>query len=195
MFFGLLDGTGRGFKAKVNEKFRLETQTVNRTAEEDASLLGDNYLCGSGPVNLTSGSESAIFYFKNNEDKDVVIKNFTFNSTAVSGGAGAADAVFLIRLYKNPDGISGGTDIPPANVNFGSSKELNAVSQFGAEGSTVTNGVQAGSTYMQQKELVRAPLSWVVPKGASFAITVQPDSANNSTQVNIFLDAYLREVE
>jgi hypothetical protein len=195
MFFGLIDGTGRGFKARVNEKFRLETQTVIRSAEEDAALQGDAYLCGSGPVALTSGNESAVYFFKNNEDKDVIIRNFVFNTTAVSGGNGSADAVFLLRLYSNPDSISLSTDIPPSNNNFGSSQTLSAVSQFGAEGSGVIGGTPAGATFAPQKEFTTLPLSWVVPKGSSFAITVQPDTSNNNTQVNIFLDAYLREVE
>lgn len=184
------DGTGTGKKLKINQLNRAETQSVARTAEEDSALFGDAYLCGSGPVSLTSDSESAIFYLKNNEDKDLIIKNFTLTSTAITG---ASTGVFLLKLYKNPDGITSGTDNPPANTNFGSSKELEADVEFGAEGSTVTGGVLSGSTFMPQQAFTKAPLSWIVPKGSSFAISIQPATGNTSCSVNVFLDAYLKE--
>lgn len=190
MFMQIEDGAGSGRKLKINNQNRAQTQSVTRNAEESASLDGDLYLCGSGPVSLTSGNESAVFYLKNNEDRDLIIKNFTLTSSEMTG---AANGVFLLRLYKNPDGISGGTDIAPSNVNFGSSRVLDADSQFGAEGSTITNGVLSGSTYMPQKSFVSSGLSWVMPKGSSFCISVQPDASNTSVNVNVFVDAYLKE--
>jgi len=192
MFFQIEDGSGSGRKLKINSKNRAETQSVSRNEEENASLEGNSYLCGTGPINLTSGNESAVFYLKNNENSDLIIKNFTFTSSAITG---AANGVFLLKLYKNPDGISSGTDIPPANTNFGSSKTLVADVQFGAEAATVTNGILGGSTYMPQQTLTQAPLSWIVPKGSSFAITVEPEDGNTDTNINLFLDAYLNNEE
>jgi hypothetical protein len=70
-------------------------------------------------------------------------------------------------------------------------KQLNAIIQYGAEGSTVTGGLQGGNALLDPSRFVRFPLFWVVPKGTSLTITVQPATGNTNATVDLFFDAYV----
>lgn len=189
MFFQLEDGAGSGRKLKVNGQNRALTDAVIHTSDQNAAGQGRLFQFGSMPVNLTSANESAVLYFKNNEDSDLEIVNFSFGSNAMTGAA--AGEVYLLRLYVNPEGITGGTDTFAVNNNLGSSRKLNAEIQFGAEGSTVTGGNIGGNALLDPSRFVRFPLYWVIPKGTSLAITVQPATGNTSATVDLFFDAYV----
>ena len=187
MFFQLEDGAGSSKKLKVNNSNRALTDSVTKGTDQDAAMEGRLFQFGSMPVNLTSANESAVLYFKNNEDADLEIVNFSFGSNGMTG-TNAGD-VYLLRLYTNSQGITGGTDTEAVNNNLGSSKKLNADIQFGAEGSTVTGGLPAGNALIEPSTFKRFPLYWVVPKGSSLAITVQPAAGNTNATVDLFFDA------
>ena len=61
----ILDGTGAGFRAKVNSLNQLKTSSVSEDAEAFATDLGDAYQIVSGRLTLTSGSPSAVLYVQN----------------------------------------------------------------------------------------------------------------------------------
>jgi hypothetical protein len=187
MFFQLEDGAGSSKKLKVNNSNRALTDSVTKGTDQDAAKEGRLFQFGSMPVNLTSANESAILYFKNNEDADLEIVSFSFGSNGMTG-SNPGD-VYLLRLYTNSQGITGGTDTEAVNNNLGSSKKLNADIQFGAEGSTVTGGLPAGNALIEPSTFKRFPLYWVVPKGSSLAITVQPAAGNTNATVDLFFDA------
>lgn len=187
MFFQLEDGAGSSKKLKVNNSNRALTDSVTKGADQDAAMEGRLFQFGSMPVNLTSANESAVLYFKNNEDADLEIVNFSFGSNGMTG-TNAGD-VYLLRLYTNAQGITGGTDTEAVNNNLGSSKKLNADIQFGAEGSTVTGGLPAGNALIEPSTFKRFPLYWIVPKGSSLVITVQPAAGNTNATVDLFFDA------
>ena len=189
MFFQIEDGTGTGKKLKIDGENRALTSSITSSADKNAASDGRLFQFGSSPITLTSSNESAVLYFQNNEDSDVRIVNFSFGSNGMTG-ANAGD-VYLLRLYRNADGISGGTDTFAVNNNLGSSKQLNATIQYGAEGSTVTGGLQGGNALIDPSRFVRFPLFWVVPKGTSLTITVQPATGNTNATVDLFFDAYV----
>jgi hypothetical protein len=189
MFFQLEDGVGTGRKLKINNDNRALTDSVTSSADKNAASDGRLFQFGSTPITLTSSNESAVLHFENNENSDVRIVNFSFGSSGMTGTS--AGDVYLLRLYINADGITGGTDTFAVNNNLGSSKQLSATIQYGAEGSTVNGGIQGGNALLDPSRFVRFPLFWVVPKGTSLSITVQPATGNTNATVDLFFDAYV----
>ena len=69
----IMDGTGKGYQAQVDEKNRLRVLAVGKTIAEDAAKAGDSYNINTGTITLTSASESGVLYLKNNGDNDVIV--------------------------------------------------------------------------------------------------------------------------
>ena len=69
----LTDGTGTGCQAKIDCNNRLHTRSVTLSTTVDANYDGRAYNINTGELTLTSGNESAVLYFKNNETEDYVV--------------------------------------------------------------------------------------------------------------------------
>lgn len=185
------DGTGTGRKARVDSTHRVSTEAVTSSEQSEASQKGDAYQIGSGPVTLTSASESAVLYIKNNEEKDLLISGVNITSSKQTGSSAG---VFLAKIYLNGTGLSAGTATSALNNNFGSSKALLADITAGQEAATVTSGAAAGAFYIQEAQFFNTDLAWVLPKGATLALSITPGASNTSMTVTITLEAHLARV-
>lgn len=184
------DGTGSGKKARVNHNNRLEVEGVTVSSAQDAAGDGLLFLVGGDTVNLTSSNESAVFFVENNGDATFEIVKFTFTASAMTGAS--AGSMYTVRLYKNPTAITGTTTpANAANTNFGSSNTVEATLLSGSEGAGITGGTLAGQALFPPSAFTRFEVFFYVPKGASFAVTVQPATGNTSADVDVFFDAYL----
>lgn len=184
----IVDGTGKGNMARVDKSNRLLTEAVIESEQLEAAVKGNAYQVGSGAVVLTSASESAVLHLKNNEERDLIVSAVNFTSTSQ---AGASDSVYLIKLYLGSSGLSAGTNSAALNSNFGSSKSLDADVVVGGEGQTVTDGTLSGVFYFQEAQFVNTDLAWVIPKGASFAVSATPASGNTSAVVAVTFEAHV----
>jgi len=186
MGFQIQDGKGTGFLAGVDNTNRLQTRTINEGIFQNSSRNGNSFFLGTPLVTLTTATASAIIYVENNEDQDLMIEEIFFISEASTGGVGN---MFRTAWYKNPTDILG-TLTTPLNQNFGSSAELNATIKYGAQGAGVSGGtlVSALSFPLQQFNILETNL--VLPKGTSFAITVQPPASNTSMPIQIGAKTY-----
>jgi hypothetical protein len=182
------DGTGSGFEARVDSTNRLLTEAVIETEQLEAAVKGDSYQIGSGAVTLTSANESAVLYFKNNEEKDVIITAVNITSSKQTGSSAG---VFLAKLYTGGTGLSAGTSQTALNNNFGSSKTLTADITAGQEAATVTSGTASGAFYIQEAVFFNTSTAWVVPKGSTIAVTVTPGASNTSVTVTVTLEAHI----
>ena len=63
------DGTGNGYKAKVDSQNRLRTLAISEGFNVDAASNGENFNINTGVMNLTSANESAVAYFKNKSNR------------------------------------------------------------------------------------------------------------------------------
>ena len=185
----LLDGTGTGKRAKVDVSNRLHTHSVTETIIQNAARTGDSYNINSGPITLTTASQSALLYFKNTGDSDIHIAAVGYLIGNSTGGAGD----FHATVVKNP---TTGTVISDAvavaineNKNVGSSKILDIETYKGAEGKTFTNGEDfyfsllggAARTYVISTGTI------VVPNGGSIGVNVTPQIGNTSMEIQIFM--------
>lgn len=180
------DGKGTKQKAKVDKQNRLHTNAVTFTEFQAAVLNGDGYNISTGVINLTSGSESALWYLKNNTNIPIVIKEILVIPQDSAGGTGNA----VIRIYRNP---KTGTIIDNslavetlANRNFGSERPLDATTYKGVEGDTITGDTFAVSS----RSVFDTPIAFdaeiiVLENSNTIAVSFQPPSGNTSQNVVI----------
>lgn len=189
MGFQILDGTGKNIKAKVSDGNRLYTQSVNRSEREEESLVGEAYIIGTGFVNLTTSGTSAVLYFKNNEDLDLVITRFL---VGVKKSAGGTENFVTGIIYKNPTSMVSGTGNPLAinNVNFGSSNTVDADSEIGQQGALLAGGSAYLATVAPTESLTSEDASTVLPKGSSIGVFITPPPGNTSVDVSVGINLH-----
>lgn len=189
----ILDGTGSGKRAKVDENNRLQVFCVSETLNLEAARSGESYNINTGAITLTSANKSAVLYIKNNEDKQFIINEIIVILGASTGGTGD----LTVELIRNPTLgtiVSGAVDADIiSNRDFGSSKVLVADVFKGAEGNTITDGTNFGDTTRSSASTVVTFDADVVvlPKGTSIGVNVTPQSSNTSMSVKVAVVGYL----
>jgi len=189
MGFQILDGTGRNVKAKVDDSNRLYTQSVIRSEREEESLAGEAYIVGTGFVNLTTSGTSAVLYFKNNEDVDLIITRFL---VGVKKSAGGTENFVTGIIYKNPTSMVLGTTNPLTinNVNFGSSNTVDADSEIGQQGALLAGGSAYLATVAPTENLTSEVASTILPKGSSIGVFITPPPGNTSIDVSVGINLH-----
>ena len=185
------DGTGTGNRAKVDVKNRLHTFATVETGGTESALDGDLYNANSGTIVLTSSNTSSLLYMKNTDGFDWIVNRVFYNAGTSTGGTGD----FLAEVIANPTSgtlISDANALAIHNLNFGSPKELDALSFVGAEGSTLTNGVARVSTIIPTAgtRVLIAFDSIIVPPGASIGISITPQTGNTLMNIQVGLNIY-----
>lgn len=183
------DGTGKGFSAKVDSENRMLTISVTQSEQLFAAKKGESFQIGSGIVSLTSASESAMLYVKNNETRDLILTGVNITSTASTGGSGN---VFLAKVYLEATGITGGSPTAALNNNFGSAKTLTADITAGAEAATIDGGTASGAFYIPIETFFNTEIAWVVPQGVTLAVSITPPASNTSMGCSITLEGHLK---
>lgn len=171
------DGAGSGDVAKVNGRNRLMTQAITESDQQAAVELGNAYNLNTGTIALTSASESAVMYLKNNESVD-----FVLSALAVGIGALASPTdSTVITLIRNP---TAGTVVSDATVisqnrnrNFGSNKTLTADVYKGAEGKTLTDGDDIAQFFATGSSRLFASIDFDIPKGSSIGVKIDLNAA------------------
>jgi hypothetical protein len=174
------DGSGKNKLAIVDSTQRLYTRSVSEDEWKEATINGDHYAVTSGAITLTSANLSAMLYFKNNEEEDLLIDRIVFNSDDSTGGT--VDQ-FVFTMVKNPDGLGSGSgnDATIVNTNFASPKTLDIISEKGQEAATVTNGTTIAGWRIENPTRMRVVnVRLIMPKGSSIAFTVTPPASNTS---------------
>ena len=180
MGFEITDGTGKGNTASVDNTNRLLTRGIIEDTFQYAAEEGEAYFIGTPLITLTTATESAIVYVKNNEDEKLILGEFFLIAEATTSGS---PNMFRVNWYKNPTSISSGTATSALNQNFGSSKVIDADIEYGVEGSTVTGGGLAATLSLPIGQFNSLNANLVLEKGSSFVLTVTPPAGNTSMPV------------
>lgn len=180
------DGTGKGYRAKVDNDNRLATRASISQDSTTAALIGNHYNVNTDSIPLTSSSSSGLLYMRNTDSVNWIFSRVFYNAGTSTGGAGD----FLAEVVANPTGgtlISAGTAINAFNLNFGSGKTLTATILKGVEGSTVTGGETRISTILPASGVrVLIPFdSVVVEPGSSLAVRITPQTGNTSMNIQV----------
>jgi hypothetical protein len=190
----IIDGTGTGQKAKVDGNSQIHVFAVTEDEQKQAALKGNEYNLNTGKIALTGTGESAVAYFKNDEDTDFVI-------TAVAVGIGTRSATITdlaeINIYKNPTGGDIITDASAmemkSNSNFGSNKTLKTTSfaYKGKDGGTVTGGDKHALLFSGDGRLY-AELDIELTRGSSVAATIDLNTSGGANVYCAFI-GYVRD--
>lgn len=185
------DGTGSGYRAKVNSSNHLHTRAISESGGTDAALKGDLYNINTETIALTSDGASSLLYMKNTDTVPWVVNRVFYNAGPSTGGSGD----FLAEVIANPSTgtlVSAGTATTPHNLNFGSSKELTGTILKGAEGSTITNGTVRVSTIIPvagTRVLIGFD-SIILETGSSIAIRITPQTGNTAMDIQVGFNLY-----
>jgi len=191
MSITIKNGTN-GNIASVNAKGRLLTNTIQISDNTAKAQDGDAYLTNSGDITLTTDSESAVFYVKNNEDRDMIITQVAIGIGFSTGGTPTEFAI--ANVLRNPtEGtiISDASSALTGNRNFSSNNTLTANIFKGAEGKTLTGGtiLLPNKGIAPSLGILTTPL--VLGKGSAIGITITPPAGNTSVVVVAALDIHL----
>jgi hypothetical protein len=190
------DGTGKGFKAKVNSRNEMLTRSFSESLSDLASLNGDGYNANTGTINLTSGSSSACFYLRNDSSTRImIVPTLIYLLGNSTGGSGD----ILVEVLNQPvtgtiiDNASPGSLI---NRNLNSTKSADATFYAGAEGDTFTTGtVSIQSIINSVGRSVINVGALVLGEEAAIGVRVTPQSGNTSMDVQIAAQVYYRPEE
>ena len=184
MGFEIKDGTGTGNLARVDKENKLAVRAVQETEFEKAVLDGRAFNINTEFLTITSDTEHALLYVKNNEDLPLIVAAWFIGTDAGTNGSNLG----LVRTYYNPTGgtiISGGTDLTAVNRNAGSSRVLLADVKSGGQGFTFSGQDTPAVLYQTQtvSSRVFGNVFLVLPKGSSLVATYDPNGAET---INIY---------
>jgi hypothetical protein len=176
-----------GDTAKVDVNNRLHTNALSVDIILSETLNNNAYdISTNGLITLTTDTESALIYLKNNGDSDLVVTTVFLDSIASTGGVGAGS----LKWYMNPDG---GTIVDDASEALTINRRIGSPNNISADrykatgvGKTLTNGatinfpVNAGISTLFGKP-------FVVPKGQRFGVSYTPPAGNSSMGIQIGL--------
>ena len=151
MGFQIQDGTGSSKKVKVNSNNRIETESVITTSLSTTSKQdGNAYTVGTDGIfsgSFSTGTDNALLYCKNNEDKDLFVDVCVVSQ----------DVAGIYKFIKNPTAgtlITNGTVITysrnPAGLqplDFLGTVVVPKGSSFGITYDPVTSGAVTISTF------------------------------------------------
>ena len=121
MAFIIEDGTGAGYRAKVNDKNQLYVLSQSRSIQHFTSheegrayqLLSSTTISGAGKSNILLIKNISQIY-------DIVITYIRLQAIGLAGGTAIPSVNSYFSIYKNPIYNSGGESVVPINVNFSS---------------------------------------------------------------------------
>lgn len=173
------DGTGSKVKVKVNSFNRLQTSTIQESIFEHAVERGEAFNVNTENISITTSAESALLYFKNNEDRDIILTGW-FIGTGIQGAS--PTELGLMRVYVNPTGgtlISGATQVNIVNRLIGSANTFQFTVYKGFDGATITGQSSTPILYQTQGTSTRSfgEIYIAIKKGQAIAVTYLPNGA------------------
>jgi len=200
MSFSLLDGKGSGKEAGVDSRNRVLSASLSDTESNYHTTLGLKFNINTGDIPITNDDELTVLYFKNNDNRAVVIDALIYNLGNSTGGAGD----LTINVVRNP--VSGDiitNALAPevgqgveANLNYGSTNTLNADVFKGAQGDVLITGGNV-NVLTRKTSPGTVPISpgggVILPKGSSIAFNYKPQTGNTSQIVQFAFNTYVKE--
>lgn len=181
------DGTGLGYRSKVDDTNRLKTRSVTELGSGEAASLGNSFILTSGSVNFTNAAESAIFWYQNEDDESLLMSGILF-SPGVSTGGTTNSIKVVAKINPTGLGSGSGSELIDVNSNFGSSKTLiTTSSEIGQQGASITGGDPGPTFYFKDKETTLLETQVFIPKGTGVAFSVTPPTGNTSIDIALTL--------
>lgn len=168
------DGTGTATKGKVYSDNKFATRSVTSTEQQDAVNDGRAFNINTGWISSVA-ADSALLYFKNQEDED-----FFIEAIAVGLKDGSATDVQGIYFVVQPTAgtiVSDATDCDIIeNRKIGSGKTFSSntlIYKATASGKTLTGGRDSALFAQNDQGRLFATVDFIVPKGQACGIRLE----------------------
>jgi len=163
------DGKGQGYSASVNEENRMTTQSVAVSNEHHVNHKHGLCYNANFAVN-PDGADDCIFYIKNQDELDLVIKGIWIQTSA-------AEEIYTKIGDLGTAIKTNGADITPVNLNAGSGKTADVLCYSNtADGAVDITGIDGGGTTLKLW-LTNTESKWynfnqdiIIPKNQTFTI-------------------------
>lgn len=194
------NGTGDGIAAKVDTSNRLTTFSTQQSSAISAMKSGSRFIAPTRVITLSSDTESALFYFKSNEDSSLIIDEFRLSigpATDVGSNLIENDVVTL-TVYVNPTGgslIDNAISMLVANKNAGNSRTLDVIAYEGVDGDTLTGELLKVEELHQVAKNHVDNSPFMIPKGGIVAFGIIPPSGNVNMKISISATLFISEDE
>lgn len=173
------------------------TEVVHASEQGGAVNINTGYIPLASPTLI--GTENAILYFVNNEQRDFVVEAVALGNDggAVANAATTFTGRPYIELVRNPTGgtiVSGAVDVDyNENRDFGSSRVLAATVYKGAAGNTLTGGDVIA--LLQASSIGRDffTINFVVPQGSALGLRWYGAITAGTANIYAALIGYLRD--
>ena len=185
------DGSGNCNFAKVDSKNRLHSGTVSRTERDAAIADGRMFITNSTLIELTSATETPIYYMKNNDNRKLYLDIFDITvGTSDSPG----DIIVKTHAGIDEDNSTLVTNARPAlvgNANLASQETFDGIVYSGQPGDTIVGGAVFNNIIMKENDSrFTVQTSAVLPKGINAAFSVVPPTGNTSMKVSLLFIIY-----
>lgn len=183
MTLPIIDGTGKGYKAKVDSDNRLSTLAITESTFDSAVSTGKSFNINTQFISITGSGEIPILSVTNNTSNDVALVNF-FIGTGVAAGTPTEQG--LIRAYFNATGLSGGDDVEVINRNSASQLTFALTAKKHSASSAITATLSSTPVLYQTQgtsSRVFGNVYLFLGVGKNIVVTYQPNGAET---INIY---------
>ena len=181
----ILDGTGQGYRAKVDDRNRLRTFSITESAFEEASVRGEAFNINTEFVTVSSTAETPLLRVINNEATDLALVGWFIGTDLGTVGANLG----IMRLYGNVSGASGGTEVPVINRRIGDPKD------FAIEALKSPTWTPSGTPILYQTQglgsRVFGTIYLILGKGSSMTVTCEFPTATTPISIYTGFTGYL----
>lgn len=118
----LLDGSGKGNRAKIDVDKRLWVDSRSAALQHEISYIDEEAFQVIGTATLASGTVVPLHITNDNQDKEVVITYIRHQIVDQASGTAFPNASCYFAIRYGTDYSSGGTTATPVNMHIGSSK-------------------------------------------------------------------------
>lgn len=189
----IVDGTGKGYGAKVGNDNRLQVRAVTEPEIIHNCEGGRAYNINTGLISVTG--DASLIYLKNNSDNQFILTGLVIGEFE---GITHSDDPY-VTVIRNPTGgdiISDATVVDMnQNRNFGSAKVADADIYKGKVSGTITGGNDIGLFHATPGGRSFYTLDFILPRGTSIGVKYTANASSGSANVYAVLVGYYKDDE
>lgn len=114
--FVIESGVKNSNKAEVDGNNRLQTKATTETRQSEAANNGDSYNLNTGTIALTTDSQSALAYIKNNGDKPLHVEAIGCLIGNSTGGSGDLFMDVIADMQRHLHTLKGGARLSELEI-------------------------------------------------------------------------------
>ena len=181
------DGTGKGYRAKVDADNRLRVFNVGATLYERQASRGAAFNINTELLSINSTAETALLYVTSQEEVDVEIVGWFIGTDFGTVGANQG----LMRVYQSPTGVTGGTTVPVVNRRAGDPTVFDLTALHTPTWTPSGTPVLYQTHSLPQR--VFGTVNLFLPRGAGLIVTCEFSTATTPFSIYTGFTGYIAE--